>query len=136
MSRSDIVLWDRSVTFRQNNITDKESWSNLIYLISRNLFSIWVWCGGMSPHRCSWCCDWWCTYYGVVVNGSCDCCLPPVKYCSWFYINIQYIWFSFLSWPMIPTQYMFLVWTPTCNSLLCYLWSAESVPLTSTHPQI
>ena len=112
MSRSDIVLWDRSVTFRHNNIKGKEYWSKLIYLISRNLFFKWVWCGGMSPHRCAWCWDWWCTYYGVVVvNGLCVCFLPPVKYCSWFYIIIQCILVSILSWPMITTQYVFLVLT-------------------------
>ena len=27
---------------------------------------------------------------------------------------IHYILFSILSWPMIPTQYVFLVLTPTC----------------------
>ena len=110
---------DRSVTFWHNNIKGKESWSNLIYLISRNLFSKWVWCGGMSPHSCACCCDWWCTYYGdVVVNGSCVCFLPPVRYSSWFYIIIHYILISILSWPMIPTQYVFLVLTPTCIFLL------------------
>ena len=40
MSRSDTVLWDPSVTFRHNNINGKEYWSNLIYLISKNLFLI------------------------------------------------------------------------------------------------
>ena len=131
MSRFDTILWDwsvtfrhsiweRSVTFRQNNIIGKESWSNLIYLISKNQFSKWVWCGGMSPHRGAWCCDWWCTYYGVVVfNGSCVCVLLPVKYCSWFYIVIHYILISILSWPMIPTQYVFLVLTPTCIFPVC-----------------
>ena len=147
MSRSDTVLldrsvtfrhgiWDRSVMFRHDNIKGKESWIILIYSNSKNLFPKWVWCGGMSPHRCAWFCDWWCTYYGVVVNGSCDYCLSPVEYCSWFYIIIRYILFSISSWPMIPTQYMFLVWTPTCIFFFVLLWSAASVSSTSTLPQL
>ena len=110
---------DRSVTFRHDNIKGKESWIILIYSNSKNLFPKWVWCGGMRPHRCAWCCDWWCTYFGVVVNGSCVCCLPSVKYHIWFYIIIQCLLVSILSWPMIPTQYVFLVLTPTCIFPLC-----------------
>ena len=129
-------IWDQSVTFRHNNIKGKESWSNLLYLTSKNLYFKWVWCGGMSPHSLAWYCDWWCTCYGVVVNGLCDCCLLPVKYCSWFYIIIQCILVSILSWPMIPTQYVFLVLTPTCIFFFVLLWSATSVPSTSTRPQL
>ena len=75
-----------------------------IYSNSKNLFPKWVCCGGLSPHRCAWCCCKWFLYL----------LLSPVKYCGWFYIIIQYILLSILSWPMIPTQYMFLVLTPTC----------------------
>ena len=47
-----------------------------------------------------------------------------------------YILFSILSWPMIPTQYVFLVLTPTCIFFVVILWSAESVSSTSTRPQL
>lgn len=47
------------------------------------------------------------------------CCLPPIKYCSCFYIIIQCILVSILSWPMIPTQYVFLVLNPYLYFLLC-----------------
>ena len=73
---------------------------------------------------------------GVVANGSCTCCLSPVKYCGLFHIIIQYILLSILSWPMIPTQYVFLVLTPTCIFFLVILWSAANVPSTSTRPQL
>ena len=46
--------------------------------------------------------------------------LPPVDYCSWFYIITQCILLSILSWPMIPTQYVFLVLTPTCIFFLLF----------------
>ena len=43
--------------------------------------------------------------------------LLSVEYCSWFYVIIWYMLFSILSWPMIPTQYLCLVLTPTCMFL-------------------
>ena len=58
---------------------------------------------------------------GVVDNGSCTCCLSPLKYCGLFYVIIHYILFSILSWPMIPTQYVFLVLTPTCIFSLLFV---------------
>ena len=36
----------------------------LIYSGLKNLFPKWVWCGGLSPHRCAW----------VVANGYGTCC--------------------------------------------------------------
>ena len=95
---------DQSVTFRHDNNKEKESWIMLIYSNSKSLFPKWVWCGGLSPHRCAWCCCQWFLYL----------LLPPAMYCSLFYIIIQYILLSILIWPMIPTQYVFLVLTPTC----------------------
>ena len=52
------------------------------------------------------------------------------------YIIIQCIMVSILSWPMIHTQYVFLVLTPTCIFFSVILWSAASVPATSTRPQL
>ena len=122
-----VVVGDRSVTFRHKKNKENESWIMLIYSNLKNLFPKWVWCGGLSPHRCAWCCGQWFLYL----------LLSPVEYCSWFYIMIRYILLSILSWPMIPTQYVFLVLTPTCNFFsLCYLWSAANVPSTSTLPQL
>ena len=43
--------------------------------------------------------------------------LLPVKCYGWFYVIIRYILFSMLSWPMISTQYLCLVLTPTCMFL-------------------
>ena len=43
--------------------------------------------------------------------------LLSVEYGSRFYVIIWYILLSILSWPMIPTQYLCLVLTPTCMFL-------------------
>ena len=124
VSHSDTrIVKDWSVTFRHQDSKENESWIMLIYSGLKNLFPKWVWCGGLSPHKCAWCCGQWLWYL----------LLSPVEYGSRFYIIIRYILLSFLSWPMIPTQYLCLVLTPTCNFLLCYLWSAANVPSTSTH---
>ena len=72
-----------------------------------NLFPKWVWYGGLSPHGCTW------RYYQRFLYLL----LPPVEYCSWFYVITQCILLFILSWPMIPTQYVFLVLTPTCMFL-------------------
>ena len=40
--------------------------------------------------------------------------LLQIEYCSWFYDIIWYILSSILSWPMISTQYLCFVLTPTC----------------------
>ena len=79
----------------------------VIYSNLRNLFPKWVWCGGLSPHGCAWCCYQWFLYL----------LSSPVKYYGWFYAVIWYILFSILSWPMILTQYLCLVLTPTCMFL-------------------
>ena len=38
----------------------------LIYSNSKNLIPKWVWCGGLSPHRCAWCCSQWFLYLLIV----------------------------------------------------------------------
>ena len=76
----------------------------LINSNEKNLYPKWVWCGDLSSHRCVWCGYTW------FVNLL----LSPVEEYGWFYVIIWYILFSILSWPMIPTQYLFLVLTPTC----------------------
>ena len=98
---------DRSVTFWHDNNEENESWIMLIYSNLKNLFPKWVWCGGLSPHRCASC---WCEWFLYLL-------LLPVEYCSWFYIITRCILLSILSWPMITTQYVFLVLTPTCMFL-------------------
>ena len=92
--------------FRHQDSKENESWIMLIYSGLKNLFSKWVWCGGLSPHRCAWCCQ---RFLYLL--------LPPVEYCSWFYVIIWYILLSILSWPMIPTQYLCLVLNRTCMFL-------------------
>ena len=66
VSRSDtrIVVEDRSVTFRHKKNKESESWIMIIYSGLKNLIPKWVWCGGLSPHRCAW----------VVSNGYGTCC--------------------------------------------------------------
>ena len=60
--------------------------------------------------------------------------LSPVKEYGWFYVIIWYILFSILSWPMIPTQYLCLVLTPTfnCFSLIYVECSKLTVVFNST----
>ena len=130
MSRSDTrIVGDRSVTFRHQDSKmneywgdwsvmfrhqdskENESWIMLIYSDLKNLFPKWVWCGGLSPHRCAWGCGQWFWYL----------LLSPVKCYGWFYVIIWYILLSILSWPMIPTQYVFHVLTPTCIFLLLFV---------------
>ena len=117
---------DWSVTFWHQDSKENESWIMLIYSGLKNLIPNWVWCGGLSPHRYAWGCGQWLWYF----------LLSPVKCYGWFYVIIWHILLSILSWPMIPTQYLCLVLTPTCNFLLCYLWSAANVPSTLTQPQL
>ena len=96
----------------------------LIYSDLKNLFPNWVWCGGLSPHRCVWWCCKWFLYL----------LLSPVKNISWFYVIIWNILLSILSWPMIPTQYSCFVLTPTCNcfSLLFVECSKRAIVFNST----
>ena len=63
-----------------------------MYTISKNTFPQQVWSGGMSPHRCAW----WCTYYGVVVNGSCVCCCHLLSIVVDFILLFNVYWFLFL----------------------------------------
>ena len=121
-----VVVGDRSVTFRHKRNKENESWIILIYSKLKEPFPKWVWCGGLSPHRCARCYCQWFLYL----------LLPPVEYCSWFYDIIWYILLSILSWPMISTQYLCFILTPTCMFSLCYLWSAANMPSTSTKPQL
>ena len=60
--------------------------------------------------------------------------LLPVKCYGWFYVIIWYILLSILSWPMIPTQYLCLVLTPTCMflSLIFVECSKRAIDFNST----
>ena len=89
-----------------------------------NLFPKWVWYGGLSPHGCTWRYYQWFLYL----------LLLPVEYCSWFYDIIWFMLFSILSWPMIPTQYLCFVLTPTCICfpLLIVECSKRTVDFNST----
>ena len=71
---------------------------------------------------------------GVIYQWFLYLLMLPVKYCSWFYDIIWYILLSILSWPMISTQYLCLVLTPTCIcfSLLIVEWSKRTIVFKST----
>ena len=60
--------------------------------------------------------------------------LLSVEYGSRFYVIIWYILLSILSWPMIPTQYLCLLLTPTCMflSLLFVECSKRAIDFDST----
>ena len=98
-----VVLGDRSVTFWHQE--SKEWILNDVNILNlMNLFPKWVWYGGLCPHGCTWLYYQWFLYLLML----------PVEYCSWFYDIIWYILLSILSWPMISTQYLCFVLTPTC----------------------
>ena len=68
-----------------------------------NLFPKWVWCGGLSPHRCAW----------VVPNGHSTCCcyllsivvdfmILSDKYCFLFWVGRWYLLSTrILYWPLL-----------------------------------
>ena len=98
---------DGSVTFRHQDSKENESWIMLIYSDLLNLFPKMCMVWRLSPHGCTWRYYQWFLYL----------LLLPIEYCSWFYDIIWYILLSILSWPMIPTQYLCFVLTPTCMFL-------------------
>ena len=72
---------------------------------------------------------------GVVANRFGTCCCHLLSFMVDFML-LSDILLSNLSWPMILTQYLCLVLTPTCMFSLCYLWSAANVPSTSNQLQL
>ena len=94
---------DWSVTFRHQDSKENESWIMLIYSDLKNLFPKWVWCGGLSPHRCAW----------VVPKGygTCFCHLLSVMvdfmllsdiYCFLFWVCRWYLLSTCaLYWPLL-----------------------------------
>ena len=74
---------DRSVTFRHQDNKENESWIMLIYSDLMNLFPKWVWCGGLSPHRCVW----------VVPNGYGTCCCHMLS--IWLILCYYLIYIAF-----------------------------------------
>ena len=73
----------------------------------------------MRPHRCAWCCDWWCTYYGVVVNDSCVVVCHLLSIVVDFMLLFNVYWFLFwvgrwyllntcsLYWPLLVFSSLF-----------------------------
>ena len=94
---------DQSVTFRHKDSKENESWIMLIYSGLKNLIRKWVWCGGLSPHRCAW----------VVVNGYGNCCCHQLSmvvdfmllsdiYCFLFWVGRWYLLSTcVLYWPLL-----------------------------------
>ena len=94
---------DRSVTFRHQDSKENESWIILIYSGLKNLIPKWVWCGGLSPHRCAW----------VVANSYGTCCFHLLSvmvdfmllsdiYCFLFWVGRWYLLSTCaLYWPLL-----------------------------------
>ena len=57
---------------------------------------------------------------GVVANDTCTCCCHQLSVVVDFILLFDIYCFFILSWPIIPTQYLFLVLTPTCIFFFCY----------------
>ena len=82
-----------------------------IYSDLKNLFPKWVWCGGLSPHRCTW----------VVANdyGTCCCHLLSVMvdfmllsdiYCFLFWVGRWYLLSTcVLYWPLLVFVFLLFV---------------------------
>ena len=117
---------DRSVTFRHQDSKENESWIMLIYSDLKNLFPKWVWCGGLSPHRCAW----------VMANayGTCCCHLLSI----WLVLCYYSIYIAFY-FELADDTYSVLV--PCTDpyfyvSLFVIYGNAANVPSTSTQPQL
>ena len=120
---------DRSFTFRHDNNKENESWIMLIYSNSKNLFPKWVWCGGLSPHRCAW----------VVANGYGTCCCHQLSmvvdfmllsdiYCFLFWVGRWYLLSTCaLYWPLLVIFFFVICGVQqTCHRLQFVLNSSQS----------
>ena len=117
------------VTYRHQDSKENESWIMLIYSDLKNLFPKWVWCGGLSPHRCAWCCGQWLWYL----------LLSPVKYLVGFMLLFDIYCFLFwvgrwyllstcaLYWPLLVIFFFVICgMQQTCHRLRLVRNSSQS----------
>ena len=130
MSRSDTrIVGDRSVTFWHKDSKENESWIMLIYSGLKNLIPKWVWCGGLSPHRCAW----------VVANGYGTCCCHLLSmvvdfmllsdiYCFLLWVGRWYLLSTCaLYWPLLLIFFFVICGVQqTCHRLQLVLNSSQS----------
>ena len=93
---------DLSVTFRHQDSKESESWIMLIYSGLKKLFPKWVWCGGLSPHRCAWCYDQWLWYFLFSPVKYLVCFMLFDIYCFLFWVGQWYLLSTCaLYWPLL-----------------------------------
>ena len=120
---------DRSVTFRHQDSKENKSWIMLIYSDLMNLFPKWVWCGGLSPHRCAW----------VVANGYGTCCCHLLSvmvdfmllsdiYCFLFWVDRWYLFSTCALYRPLLVIFFFVICgvQQTCHRLQLVLNYSKS----------